>query len=95
MSELEDAQREYVKNSYTTEDGTPIVTKAYADDYIAALEAENEGLKCCGNCGNLDWDDCDMDGMCHFSREHDHDIEMVRPWLSCHFARSRWARRKP
>jgi len=67
--------------------------KALDVERLRDLEAENKRLKGCGNCGHLEWDTCDGDGMCDFSREHDHDIELFEPSQKCHFTPSKWRER--
>lgn len=55
-----------------------------AAEYIAALEAECEALKCCGNCKNLSagQQECDWDG------------DAITDWsASCRITPSRWTGR--
>lgn len=61
-----------------------------ADALIAALEAENEKLRCCGNCRQHVW----VTKECRIMRETPLHPTDVRAHDPCHFTPSRWTRRE-
>ena len=61
--------------------------------YIAALEAELEALKCCGNCGRYDQKSGDEVMNCYAFSDPD-DCEQASPFDRCHFKPSRWTPRE-
>lgn len=79
-----------------------------ADYRIAALEAENERLKCCGNCEHYDhmkrsYDPCEEECDSRptddtpYPEGYDHDESLfdgMNAWDSCHWTLSRWTARE-
>ncbi len=63
------------------------VSTAKADALIAALEAELERLRCCGNCGRFVIDCDDLETYCPNG-----DGTFTRCYIQdhCHFTPSRW-----
>lgn len=65
---------------------------------IAALEAENERLKCCGNCGERGGDygdECCRSWLGPVEPYHAYrPADNVAPADHCHFTPSRWQRRE-
>ena len=82
MTDLDKAREEL---EYQTHQGDRYDVRQAADAIIAALEAEVERLKVCGNCRHWsDFDLCAVGG---------HDNFMGND--ACHFTPSRWQRREP
>ena len=70
-----------------------------AHTLIAALEAEVEALRVCGNCALSDWDGTLGGLWCAAEQVRRHeargDSEMdVPPFDHCHYDQSRWTRRE-
>ena len=94
MTDLDKAREEYkhaLRSTYVSRDADEcgrtygLVDEDKADALIAALQEENDNLKCCGNCGHWsDFDLCAVGGHDNFMG-NDH----------CHFTPSRWQRREP
>ena len=74
-----------------------IIERQYSEltalqERLEQAEAEVERLRCCGNCGHLDYDD-----YCHFHQCFPGEGEpyfAVNVSNSCHFTPSRWAARE-
>lgn len=73
------------------------------DQRIAELDAENERLKCCGNCLHFDihhdpYGECEEECDVYFpGKEYGEwtvgEYSTTRPWEPCHYAESRWEAR--
>ena len=111
MADLERAREEYNALEWVPDgemgfDPGGREVKAAADALIAALEAENEALKCCGNCTHHEIDhdpygECTEE--CDDPYTYKDDVEYAAEWPAgfgnvrasdpCHFTPSRWEER--
>ena len=101
MSEIEKLREEYqhaLRSTYVSRDVDEcgrtydLVDEAAADALIAALEAELERLRCCGNCCLL-YVAYDGQTFCD-APANDDDEESVELRDHCHLTPSRWQRRE-
>ena len=105
MTDLDKAREEYkhaLRSTYVSRDADEcgrtygLVDEDKADVLIAALQEENDNLKCCVNCKQV----CYLDEV-YYCGEPTHGGP-TQPWHwntkpsdPCHFTPSRWQRREP
>jgi hypothetical protein len=68
--------------------------KDAADALIAALEDENEALKCCGNCGHYSRIAMTATYRCNEDRRMPGQPHSMMPWRDCRFIPNKWTMRE-
>lgn len=97
MTDLDRAREEY--NALTATKTDLALTSQWevvgaADALIAALEDENEALKCCGNCGHYSRIAMTATYRCNEDRRMPGQPHSMMPWRDCRFIPNKWTMRE-